>query len=229
MKEIQEKLFALQEPEYGDFIARINPAVPRQTILGVRTPLLRAMAKELKKTALAEAFLAELPHAYFEENQLHAFLLESVREFDACMEQVERFLPFVDNWATCDQLRPKVFGRHLPELWEKVKVWLHSDRVYTVRFGMEMLMNFGLDDTFSPEFPAWVAEAEGEDYYIRMMAAWYFATALAKQWDETLPYLTENRLPEWTHNKTIQKAIESSRITPEQKAYLRTLRRDCTL
>lgn len=218
---LEEQLFPLREEEYAAFQRRLLPTLAPETILGVRTPELRKLARELPDP---EGFREALPHRYFEENQIHAFSLEREKDFVTVISQVEDFLPYIDNWATCDQLRPKCFARNKDKLLPHIRVWLASGKVYTVRFAMGMLMAHYLDDDFRPEYLSWVAENRGEDYYIRMMAAWYFATALAKQYDAAIPYLTERRLPLWIHNKTIQKAVESYRIPAEQKDYLRTLR-----
>lgn len=223
MTTIQTRLFALQDPAYRAFHSALMPTIDKNTIIGVRIPALRALAKELRGSA--GDFLTSLPHEYYEENNLHGFLIADIRDFTACVEAVEAFLPFVDNWATCDSLRPKCFARHKPELLLHIRRWLAAEHPYTLRFGMEMLMVHFLEGDFAPEYPQWVAAVESEEYYVNMMMAWYFATALAKQWDAVIGYLEENRLPLWVHNKTIQKAVESFRITAEQKAYLRTLRR----
>lgn len=224
-KTIRERLFALQDLTYRDFQSKLMPTIDKETVIGVRTPELRRLAKELRGTTEAAEFLKTLPHRYYEENNLHAFLLESIRDYDACIEEINRFLPYVDNWATCDTMSPKVLGKHLPELLKEINGWLESGETYTVRYGIGMLMRYFLDDEFRPEYPKLVARIVSEEYYIKMMVAWYFATALAKQYDQILPYIEEGRLETWTHNKTIQKAIESYRITPEQKAYLKTLRK----
>lgn len=219
---LEEQLFSLRKEEYAAFQRRLLPTVPPETILGVATPELRALARALPDP---EAFRKQLPHRYFEENQIHAFSLEREKNFDTAISQVEAFLPYIDNWATCDQLRPKSFARNKGKLLPHIRTWLASRDVYTVRFAMGMLMVHYLDDGFRPEYLSWVAENQEEAYYIRMMVAWYFATALAKQYDAAILYLTENRLPIWTHNKTIQKAVESYRVPPEHKDYLWTLRR----
>lgn len=224
MQTIIEQLLARHEAQYQQFQQKLLPELASESILGVRTPALRTLAAELAGTAQGEAFLQTLPHAYFEENQLHAFLLERVRDFDEVVLRVERFLPYVDNWATCDQLIPKVFAKNLPQLRGYIQRWLQSGQPYTVRFGIEQLMRFYLDGAFEPVYIDWVVDAQREEYYVRMMTAWYFATALFKQYDAALPALLERRLAPWTHNKTIQKAVESRRITPQQKEYLRTLR-----
>lgn len=224
IEDIRKDLFALQDVPYRDFQLKLFPGCDVSRFIGVRTPALRALAKEYGKRVDTGTFLTDLPHAYFDEDQLHAFLLETVRDFDRCMDSVEAFLPYVDNWATCDQLSPKVFRKDKARLLEKIKVWLKSDRTYTVRFAIGMLMQHFLDFGFDPAFPELVANIRSDEYYINMMIAWYFATALAKQWDAALPYLQERRLDPWTHNKAIQKAVESRRITAEQKEYLRSLK-----
>ena len=222
---ITEALFSIQDPEYRRFQCKLMPTVAPDTVIGVRTPELRALAKKLKGDPRAEAFLSELPHRYYEENNLHAFLIEQIADYDACIRALERFLPYVDNWATCDMLRPKCFKRHLDELLKQMEVWLVSPYPFTVRFGIEMLMTFYLDEAFDPRYLELVAGVRREEYYVNMMCAWYFATALAKQWDSAVIYLEESRLPLWVHNKTIQKALESFRIDNRQKEYLRRLKR----
>ena len=221
---IRARLFALQDEGYRAFHSRLMPTVPPETVIGVRVPALRRLAKRLAGTPQAEAFLQELPHIYYEENNLHAFLLESIRDYDAALAATEKFLPYIDNWATCDSFCPKVFAKHKEDLLPVLRRWMASDHPYTVRYGMEMLMRYYLDEDFRPEHLAWAAAVHSGEYYINMMRAWYFATALAKQPEATLPWLTEKRLDVWTHNKTIQKAVESSRIPAETKAFLRTLR-----
>ena len=224
VRAVRERLFALQDPAYRAFQAKLIPNQAPDSVIGVRTLALRALAKELSGSGEAAAFLEALPHPYFDENQLHAFLISVGRDFSAVLENVEAFLPHVDNWATCDQLSPRVFRAHRAELLPHIRVWLASSYPYTVRFAVGMLMAHYLDDAFDPEYPALVAAVRSGDYYVNMMAAWYFATALAKQYDAVIGYLEERRLPVWTHNKTIQKAVESRRIPEEQKTYLRTLR-----
>ena len=224
MDAIQEKLFALQDLNYRQFQAKLMPTVDPEQIIGVRMPALRKLAKELKGTAEAEAFLDALPHRYYDENNLHGLLLCARSGYEETVAGLEDFLPHVDNWATCDLLSPRAFRSHPPQLPGQLRRWLDSGDTYTVRFGLEMLMSFYLDECFRPEYLDWAAEVKSEKYYVRMMVAWYFATALAKQYDAALPYLTSRRLEQWTHNKTIQKAVESYRITPEQKDALRALR-----
>lgn len=225
MDTIASELLALRDESYAAFQSRLLPNLPPESIIGVRTPLLRAMAKKYAKAPEKDAFLRELPHRYFDENQLHIFLLSAEKDYALCLREVEDFLPFVDNWATCDQLAPAVFRRHRPELLEKCREWLRSPLPYTVRFGTEMLMNHFLDGDFTPEVLELAASVRSEEYYVNMMTAWFFATALAKQYEAALPYLTEHRLDDWTHGKTIQKACESNRLTAEQKAALRALKK----
>ena len=222
--DITAQLFALQDKAYADFQSKLFPTVSRETVIGVRTPDLRKMAKQVCKTPTAQEFLHSLPHRYFDENQLHAFILSKEKDFDRCLEELEQFLPYVDNWATCDQLSPRCFKKQTTELLPYIRKWMKSTHTYTKRFGMGMLMRYYLDEAFRPEYLEWVASIKSDEYYIRMMQAWFFATALAKQWDATLPYIEQHRLHPWTHNKTIQKAIESYRITDEQKEILRVLR-----
>ena len=223
--EITTKLFSLQDTAYRDFQVKLIPGMDAEKEIGVRTPELRKLAKELAKREDIREFLNDLPHQYFDENQLHAFILSGEKDFEKCMEGLERFLPYVDNWATCDQTSPKVFRKHRKELLEAIRRWIESDHPYTVRFAIKMLMEHFLDEDFDPAYPEMVAEVRSEEYYIRMMIAWYFATALAKQYEAVLPYLEQKKLDVWTHNKTIQKAVESYRITEEQKIYLKSLKR----
>ena len=221
---ITARLLALQDKAYQAFQSKLLPTVPAETIIGVRTPLLRKLAKELSGTPQAESFLLRLPHTYYEENNLHAFLVERLRDYDTALAETERFLPYIDNWATCDCFSPRVFAKHRAELLPTIRRWLSSDQIYTVRYAMGMLMRYYLDDAFQAEYLAWVADVHSEEYYLNMMRAWFFATALAKQPEAALPWLTERRLDVWTHNKTIQKAVESFRIPPEMKRQLRDLR-----
>jgi 3-methyladenine DNA glycosylase AlkD len=223
-EEIRAELYRQQDEKYRDFQVKLIPTVRPETMIGVRTPALRAYAKQLLRRPDVGAFLNALPHESFDENQLHAFLLSEIKDFDRCAAGVERFLPFVDNWATCDQLSPKAFKNKPQKLLPYIRKWIGSEHVYTVRFAIGMLMQHFLDGNFSPEYPEMVAGARSEEYYVNMMRAWYFATALAKQYDSVIPYLEGNKLDTWTHNKTIQKSIESYRITDEQKEYLRTLK-----
>ena len=221
---IHERLNALRDEKNAAFLARLIPNLPPESILGVRTPELRNLARQLRGTEEAARFLDELPHALLEENQLHAFLIAEIRDYARCLREVERFLPFVDNWATCDGLRPKAFQRHREELIEPVRRWIASGDTYTVRFGLGMLMTHWLDADFRPEYLDWAASVRSDEYYVRMMVAWYFATALAKQYEAALPYIEQRRLDPWTHNKSIRKAAESFRVPEEHKAFLKTLR-----
>lgn len=224
MTEIQKELFALQDKPYGDFQAKLIPNVPRGRIIGIRTPALRACARSIWGTERAAEFIRVLPHEYYEENNLHGFLIEQIKDPAECVRALDAFLPYVDNWATCDQIRPAVFKKHRAELISDVRRWMASGHCYTRRFGIGMLMAHYLDEDFRPEYLDAVAAIRSDEYYIRMMQAWYFATALAKQYDAALPYIEKRRLDEWTHNKAIQKATESYRVSGGYKAYLRTLR-----
>ena len=223
-EDIQQELFALQDLSYRDFHAKLMPTVDKARVIGVRTPKLRAFAKEFGKTEEAKEFLKVLPHQYYEENNLHGLLIEQIKDYPTLIRELNRFLPCIDNWATCDLLTVRVVKKHLDTFTEEVERWLASDHTYTIRFGIGMLMRYYLEEHFSLEYPEKVAKIRSEEYYVNMMRAWYFATALAKQYEAIFPFLEEKRLDAWTHNKTIQKAIESYRITQEQKVYLRTLR-----
>lgn len=222
--EIKNHLYELKETDYKEFMAKLIPTVDPGTVLGIRTPALRNYAKELAKRDDIDEFLHSLPHELFDENQLHAFILSELKDYDRCIKEVDNFLPYVDNWATCDQLSPKVFKKHKKELLVSIKTWLKSKDTYTIRFAIGMLMQYFLDEEFDETYPKTVAKIKSDEYYINMMIAWYFATALAKQYDAILPYIEKNVLDKWTHNKTIQKAIESYRITDEQKEYLKSLK-----
>lgn len=223
-EEIRAEHFAMQDSEYRDFHAKLIPNIVKENIIGVRTPALRKYAKEAAKKTEIQEFLAALPHKYYDENNLHGFVIEQVRDFDKCLEAVEAFLPYIDNWATCDMLSPKVFGKYTEKLLPAVRRWLVSGETYTIRYGVNMLMRFYLDEQFQPEYLELAAAIRSEEYYVKMVIAWYFATALAKQYDATLPFLEQKRLEAWTHNKAIQKARESYRITAEQKEYLKSLK-----
>lgn len=221
---LKERLLALRDEKYADFQRRLLPTVPKNAIIGVRTPALREWAKEMRKSGEAEAFMQQLPHATFEENQLHAFLIAEMKDFDEALAQVQLFLPYVDNWATCDQLRPKSFSREKDRLRMAIVEWIRSEQPYTVRFGLEMLMCHFLDEDFEQRYLTWAAQVRSNEYYVNMMVAWYFATALAKQYDAALPYIQDHRLDAWTHAKAVQKATESRCISEERKAYLRSLK-----
>ena len=221
---VQTRLFELQDLKYRDFHAKLMPTVNKEKIIGVRTPALRVFAKKYGKTDEAKEYLQILPHQYYEENNLHGLLIEQIKDYDSCLEELERFLPYIDNWATCDLLALKKKKKHRDIFIREVYRWMESDQPYTIRFGISMLMRHYLDEGFKPEYPEKVAAIRSEEYYVNMMRAWYFATALAKQYEKILPFLEEQRMDIWTHNKTIQKSIESYRITQEQKDHLRTLR-----
>ena len=222
--EIRKYLKENADLKYREMQKTIIPTADPDSIIGVRTPELRKMAKALVKREDIDEFLSDLPHKSFDENQLHAFVLSEMKDYDACMEKLNAFLPYVDNWATCDQMSPKIFKRHKDELLKQIKVWLKSKETYTIRFAIGMLMEHFLDADFDPAYPKMVSKIRSEEYYINMMIAWYFATALAKQYDVVLPYIEEKKLSDWAHNKAIQKSVESYRITDEQKAYLKTLK-----
>lgn len=211
----------MAEEDYRDFSSRLMPTVGKSTVLGVRVPLLRKYAKSLENY---EEFLKELPHKYFEENNLHAFLIEREKDFNKCIEKLDAFLPYIDNWATCDSMKPQIIKKEPKKLLKHIKRWVKSKDVYAVRYAINLLMSFYLDELFNEEYHEIVANINKDEYYINMMRAWYFATALAKQYEKTLPYIENNKLDSWTHNKTIQKAVESFRITNEQKQYLKTLK-----
>ena len=210
------------EEDYREFSSKLMPTVEKSKVIGIRTPILRKYAKGLENY---EDFLNDLPHKYFEENNLHAFLIERERDFDRCIELIETFLPYIDNWATCDSMKPKVLKKEPEKLLNYINKWIKSKDVYAVRYGINLLMSFYLDENFDEDYLTIVANVRSNEYYINMMRAWYFATALAKRYKETLTYIENNRLDTWTHNKTIKKAIESLRISRDQKAYLRTLKR----
>ena len=223
-EEIINNLNSLSDSKYRDFQIKLIPGTTSDQMIGVRTPDLRSYAKELSKRDDISDFLNNLPHEFFDENQLHAFIISLLKDYDKCMCEVERFLPYVDNWATCDQMSPKIFKKNKEKLLEKIREWMASDKTYTIRFGIKMLMEHFLDDDFDLQYPDMVASVRSDEYYVNMMIAWYFATALAKQYDSILPYIEEKRLDTWTHNKAIQKSIESYRITDDQKSYLRSLK-----
>ncbi|MCR5609423.1 MAG: DNA alkylation repair protein [Lachnospiraceae bacterium] len=218
---IREELYKLQDVTYRDFQAKLIPSINADSVIGVRTPALRTLAKEVSKREDVDTFLEILPHEFFDENQLHAFIISGMKDYGKCVEKLNNFLPFVDNWATCDQMSPKIFKKHKEELLCEIKVWIKSGHTYKVRFAIGMLMEHYLDEDFKKDYPEMVLNVQSEEYYINMMKAWYFATALAKQYETVLPYIQEKKLDSWTHNKTIQKAVESNRITKEQKEYLK--------
>ncbi len=224
MNNIREELFKLQDKKYMEFQIKLIPNVNPETIIGIRTPELRKYAKEIIKSDNYVSFLEDLPHEYFDENQLHAFVISELKSYDECISYINKFLPYVDNWATCDQMSPKVFKKYHDKLLEQIKIWIESKETYTVRFGIGMLMQYYLDDNFKMEYLEMVSSVRSKEYYVNMMIAWYFATALVKQYDLTIPFIENQKLDIWTHNKAIQKAIESYRITDEKKEYLKSLK-----
>ena len=223
--EIQNRLFELKDEKYRELQYKIIPTVEPDSIIGIRTPELRKFAKELVKSDCYAEFLCDLPHKYFDENQLHSFIISEIKDYSICIDEVCKFLPYIDNWATCDQLSPKVFKKNKKELLLHIKEWIKSNETYTVRFAVGILMQNFLDEEFDTDYPEMVASIRSDEYYINMMIAWYFATALAKQYDDIISFIENKRLDTWTHNKAIQKAIESYRITSEQKEYLKTLKK----
>ena len=224
MEEIQKHLFELQDIKYRDFHSRLMPDTDKETVIGIRVPVLRKYAKSIAGTELSEKFIKELPHHYYEENNLHMMLITRIKDYDRCISEIERFLPYIDNWATCDFPAPKCFENHKEELLPVIKCWIASSETYTIRYGIGMLMRLYLDEDFEPEYVKLVAGVESDEYYVNMMIAWYMATALAKQWDAVIPYIEEHRMSDWVHRKTIQKAVESYRITDDQKRYLKGYR-----
>ena len=220
--DILKTLYALQDTVYRDFNSGLVPNLPRDSFIGVRTPSLRKLAKDMIKYGVATDFIMQLPHKFFEENQLHAFILSYLRDFDVVIRETERFLPYVDNWATCDQLSPMVFKKHKDDLIKYVYKWIKSKHTYTVRFGIKVLMQYWLDDDFDEKYAGIVANIQSDDYYVNMMRAWYFATGLAKQYNRILPYL--QKLDDWTRKRAIQKALESFRVSDEHKQELRLLK-----
>ena len=224
LNEIRTELFKMQDMDYRDFNSKLIPTVDKESMIGIRTPELRKYAKAIGKKEEVKEFLQALPHKYFDENQLHAFIISEIKDFKNCIDEINIFLPYIDNWATCDQLSPKVFKKHHNELFEYIKDWLKSDKVYTVRFGIGMLKEHFLDEDFDIIYPETVSKIRSDEYYINTMIAWYFATALAKQYDSIIPFIENNCLDIWTHNKAIQKAVESLRISDEKKEYLKSLK-----
>lgn len=225
MLKILDKLFELQDKKYADFHGKLIPHIPREKIIGVRVPNMRKLAKEYSKSEESKVFLNDLPHKYYDENLLHGMLISEIKDYDKCINKLDKFLPYVDNWAVCDTISPKVFKRSREKLLGKIKIWISSKETYVCRFGILMLMKHFLDDYFTPKYLENVADIESDEYYLKMMIAWFFATALSKHWNETIVYLERKKLDVWVHNKTIQKARESYRITTQQKEYLKSLKR----
>ena len=224
MTHLQEELFKLQDTEYRDFNSSLIPGIDKETVIGIRTPVLRKFAKEYAKSGETEQFMRELPHEFYAENNLPMMLIGQIKDYDECISELEKFLPYIDNWATCDSPLPKCFDKNKEDVLEWAKNWIATDATYVKRYGMGVMMRLFLDEDFKEEYIQLVASVKSEEYYVNMMIAWYMATALAKQWDAAIPYIQERRLSEWVHRKSIQKAVESYRITPEQKEYLKGLR-----
>lgn len=224
MTHLQEELFKLQDTGYRDFNSSLIPGVDKDKVIGIRTPVLRKFAKEYAKSGETEKFMRELPHEFYEENNLHMMLIGQIKDYDECISELEKFLPYIDNWATCDLPLPKCFDKNKEDILERAKKWIATDKTYVIRYGIGVMMRLFLDVDFKEEYIQLVASVKSEEYYVNMMIAWYMATALAKQWDAVAPYIQERRLSEWVHRKSIQKAVESYRITPEQKEYLKGLR-----
>ena len=224
MTEIQKRLFELRDEKYAEFQLKLTPGITKESVVGVRVPVLRKFAQELIKDPAHRAFLSELPHEYYDENMLHGLLVSEIKDYDACIAELDRFLPYVDNWAVCDIMSPKALSKRKDELIVKIREWSKSERVYTCRFGLETLMTHFLDKDFKPEYLEIAANVKSDEYYVNMMIAWFFATALAKQWDAAIPYIENRKLSDWVHKKTIQKAAESFRVTDAQKKYLKTFK-----
>ena len=224
LKELRTALFALQDKKYKTFQEKLMPTVDSHTVIGIRTPVLRRFASDFAKTEDVALFMQSLPHTYYEENNLHAFLIEKLGDFEKTIAALDEFLPYVDNWATCDMMSPKIFAKNKDKLLPHIEKWLASSHIYTVRFGIVMIMKYYLDADFSPVYLEKIAKISFDTYYINMAIAWFFAEALIKQYDAALPYLTEQKLSPWIHNKTISKACDSFRISGETKNYLKTLR-----
>ena len=225
MNNIINKLYKLQDKEYRDFQIKLIPNINSNTIIGIRTKELKKYAKELVKDNKYISFISDLPHKYFEENQLHAFIISEIKDYDKCIEYINKFLPYINNWATCDQMSPKIFKKYTNKLLDQVNIWIKSNKTYTIRYSILILMKYYLDDNFKKEYLEKVCNIESEEYYVNMMRAWYYATALAKQYKDTIVYIENNKLDTWTHNKTIQKARESYRIDKDKKEYLKGLKR----
>ena len=224
LTELQKQLFELQDIKYRDFHSKLMPETAKEKIIGIRTSVLRKFARVLAGTPESEDFLQQLPHQFYEENNLHMMLIAQIKDYDKCISETEKFLPYIDNWATCDSPLPKCFDKNKEDILERAKKWIAADTTYVKRYGMGVMMRLFLDEDFKEEYIQLVAGVKSEEYYVNMMIAWYMATALAKQWDAAIPYIQEHRLSEWVHRKSIQKAVESYRITPEQKDYLKGLR-----
>ena len=222
---IQKKLLELSDEKNADFSAKLTPGIDREKFLGVRIPASRKLAKEIIKENKHKVFLNSLPHKYYDENILHSILISEIKDYDECIKYINVFLPYVDNWAVCDTMSPKAFKNKHERLMNDILRWVDSDQTYTIRFGLKILMAHFLDNDFKKEYLEIPAKIKSDEYYINMMIAWFYATALAKQWDSTIVYIENGVLDKWVHNKAIQKARESYRITDEQKEYLKTLKK----
>ena len=225
MNNLEKKLFKLQDKKFRDFNVKLVNNIDPDTIIGIKTPELKTIAKDLYQNNNYHNFLYDLPHKYFEENQIHAFIISLMKDYDEAMDELEKFLPYIDNWATCDQLKVKCFSKHKDDLLKHINKWLKNKHSYTIRFGIKALMDYYLDEDYDSKYPEMVRKVKSDDYYVKMMQAWYYATALAKQKDDIIIYLQDNKLDDWVHNKTIQKAIESNRISDKDKEYLKTCRK----
>ena len=220
---IKEDLFSLKDEQYQEFQSSLIPTIPKDTVIGVRTPILRKYAKDMSNE-VRDSFMHELPHQYYEENILHAICLSEVKDYNLFIKEIERFLPYIDNWAVCDIIKPKVVQKDKKDFNQYIKKWINSNEVYTIRYGVDMLMTYYLDEDYRKTYLKYPLKVKSSDYYVKMVVAWYYATALAKHYDDTIVILEEKKLSKWVHNKTIQKAIESYRITLEQKEYLKSLK-----
>ena len=221
---IQKRLFALQDLKYKEFHSKLMPTVSKEKIIGVRTPTLRKFAKEINNSDLKAEFLKTLPHKYYEEDNLHSFLIEQIQDYDECIYTLDKFLPYIDNWATCDMMTPEVLGKHPDKLYLKIQEWINSGHTYTIRFGIVTLIKFFMNDKLDKNHLTLISAIKSDEYYVNMAISWYIATALVSNWDMVIPYIEEQKFDRWIHNKSIQKAIESYRITPEQKSYLKKLK-----
>lgn len=223
--DFQKRLFELKDDKYAEFQAKLTPNVDKSSFIGVRVPRVRLLAKEIVKNGKYVSFINNLPHTYYDENMLHGVLLSEIKDYDYVISEVNKFLPYVDNWAVCDIMSPKCFKKNKDKLIGEIENWIKSTETYTIRFGIEMLMSHYLDDDFRPKYLLLPLNVKSDEYYVNMMIAWYYATSLSKKWDDTIKIIEENKLDKWVHNKTIQKACESYRITNDQKEYLRTLKK----
>ena len=224
MENIIDKLFTYKDEKYKEFTSKLIPNISINKIIGIRIPILRSLAKELYKNNEYQRFLSSLPNHYPEENLLHGSIISLFKDYDTCIEEIERFLPYIDNWSVSDTISPKIFNKNKDKLLNKIKEWCASSKTYTIRFGVLMLMQFYLDEDFKKEYLAIPLRIKSDEYYVNMMIAWFYATALAKQYDEAVKIIEKHELDPWVHNKTIQKAKESYRVSNEHKNYLDKLK-----